>query len=82
MNRSRREGRSALREVNSDTAAIERGVCAGWCELLSRGPAASISRNSLRTKGAVSWLFRAPRSHCTGHVLCGGGCDRYRRQAR
>lgn len=71
----------ARRMVKSDAAEIDRGVCASWCELLFRGPSASISRNGLRTRGVASLAFKGSRSNCSGHVLRGGRrCKRYRRQ--
>src|SRR5580700_10451751 len=64
-----------------DLSLVERGVCQNWCELLFRGPSASISRYGLRTRGIATWVFRQPRRD---HVDCdaarGGRCSRSRRQ--
>lgn len=79
---SRRGGHQVRHVVRPDASFVERGVCAGWCALLSRAPSASISRYSLRTKGVSSWMFKRPRRHCTSHALRPAeGCHRYRRHA-
>jgi hypothetical protein len=52
-------------------ALIDFGVYVSWCALISRGPAASISRFGLRTTGFATWVFGQPRRASVG---CGVPC--------